>query len=100
MDNVYWDFAQSIKKKLCDDINGRVVFEIYKDIDTVIFKVFFKDFDFFYAVNDVQDRIYAGTTDEIPEEFKKRYMSAIKGAFFKTANHKRRDEMSKMGIEC
>jgi hypothetical protein len=99
MDSLYWDFAKNIKDKLSNDINGRIVFEIYKDIDTVIFKVFFKDFEYSYAVNNVQDRIYSGSVEEIPEAFKKAYMSSIKKAFFKTECHKRRDERAKMEIE-
>ena len=97
MNSMYYDFAMGIKTKLCEDINGRVVFEIYQDIDTVIFKINFKDFDYSYAVNNVQDRIYSGTVDEIPEDFKNNYMKAIKKAFFKTEKHKRRDEMVKLG---
>lgn len=99
MDNMYYDFAKNIKKKLCNELNGRIVFEIYDHIDTVIFKVYFKDFDYSYAVNNVQDRIYSGIVDEIPEEFKRNYMKAIKNAFFKNENHKRRDEMAKLGVE-
>lgn len=99
MGSLYWDFAKNIKDKLSNDINGRIEFEIYKEIDTVIFKVFFKNFKYSYAVNNVQDRIYSGSVEEIPEEFKKAYMSSIKKAFFKTESHKRRDERAKMGIE-
>lgn len=100
MDNMYFDFAQNIRKKLCNDLNGRIIFEIYSHIDTVIFKIYFKEFDFSYAVNNVQDRIYSGTVDEIPEDFKRDYMKAIRNAFFKTENHKKRDELVRMGVEA
>ena len=98
MNSMYYDFARGIKNKLCEDLNGRIVFEIYAHIDTVIFKIFFKDFDFSYAVNNIQERMYAGSVDEIPEEIKHEYMKAIKRAFFKTEQRKRRDEMAKLGI--
>ena len=98
MKTMYYDFAMNIKSKLCEDVNGRVIFEIYDPIDTVVFKIFFKDFDYSYAINNVQDRIYSGTASEVPEEIKRQYMTTIKKAFFKTENHKRRDEMAKMGV--
>jgi len=100
MNDMYYEFAKNIKKKLSDDLNGRIVFEIYNHIDTVIFKVSFKDFDYSYAVNNVQDRIYSGTVDEIPEDFKHSYMKAIRNAFFKNEKHKRRDELVRMGVEA
>ena len=98
MNSIYYDFAMGIKSKLCEEINGRIVFEVYSPIDTVIFKVNFKDFEYSYPVNNVQDRIYSGTVDEIPNDFKRSYMNSIKKAFFKTDNHKRRDEMTKLGV--
>lgn len=98
MNTMYYDFAMGIKSKLCEDVNGKITFEAYPPIDTVIFKVNFKNFEYAHAVNNVQDRIYSGTVDDITEEFKKEYMTSIRKAFFKTDNHKRRDEMSRMGI--
>lgn len=98
MKRLYYDFAMSVKEKICEEVNGRLIFEAYEDIDTVIFKMSFKDFNFSYAVNNVQDRIYSGTTGDVPDEFKKAYWTAIKRAFFKTENHKRRDEMSRLGV--
>lgn len=98
MDSMYYEFAKGIKNKLYEDVNGRIKFEIYDHIDTVVFKIFFKDFEFSYAVNDVQDMIYSGSVDGLPDIIKKEYMKEIKRAFFKSESHKRRDELSRMGI--
>ena len=98
MDNMYYDFARNVKNGLCEEINGRVFFEIYKDIDTVVFKSYFKDFEYSYAVNNISDRIYSGeTSDTIVTEFISGYRKAIKKAFFKTEEHKRRDAMAMIG---
>ena len=98
MNTMYYDFAMGVKTKLCEDINGKITFETYPSVDTVIFKVNFKSFNYAHAINNVQDRIYSGTVDSIPEEFKHDYLKTIKKAFFKTDNHKKRDEMARMGV--
>lgn len=99
MDNMYFEFAKNVKTRLCNEINGRVVFEIYKDIDTIVFKVFFKDFDYSYAVNNIWDRIYSGQpSDTVVADFIAGYKKAIKRAFFKTAEHKKRDVIAKMEV--
>lgn len=98
MKTMYYEFAMGVKEKICEDVNGRVVFEAYENIDTIVFKIFFKDFSFSYPVNEIQDKIYSGTTGQVVEDFKKAYWASIKRAFFKTENHKRRDEAVRMGI--
>lgn len=98
MDNMYIDFAKSVKAGLYQEINGRVVFEIYKEIDTIVFKVFFKDFDYAYAVNNIWDRIYSGEpTDTIVADFISGYKKAIRRAFFKSEEQKKREQMAKIG---
>ena len=99
MDKMYIDFAKSVKTKLYEEINGRVIFEIYQEVDTIVFKVFFKDFDYSYAVSNIWDRIYSGQpTDTIVADFIAGYKKAIRRAFFKTAEHKKRDEIARMGV--
>ena len=38
---VYADCAKTMVNKLCDKINGKITFEIYPEIDTIIFKIVF-----------------------------------------------------------
>ena len=97
MDNMYFEFAKNVKTKLLDELNGKVIFEIYKNIDTIIFKIYFKDFDYSYAVNSVWDRIYSGEPSEVVvADFIAGYKKAIKNAFFKSEEQKKRDQMVKM----
>lgn len=95
----YWDFAQSIRERLRNEINGRIKFEIYEEIDTIVFKIFFKDFDFNYGINDVQSIIYDGSSEEVVCDILSRYKKAILNGFFKTDDRKRRDEAIRLGIQ-
>ncbi len=93
MNSMYLDFANGVKGKLIEDLNGFVRYELYPNIDTVIFKICFKEFDFAFALNHVSEIIYKGvTTDSIVEEFKKEYLKEIKNSFFKTEARKKRDK--------
>ena len=95
MDQLYFDFITPMMKKLHQEINGRIKYEVYPSVDTVIFKVRFKDFDYSYAIGHVSHHIYNGVTiEELVEEFKKEYLKAIKNAFFKSEYKKRREEFS------
>ena len=93
MNEIYRDFAVAVFKKLVTEVNGKVVYEIYQAADTVIFKVFFKDFQFGYAFNRISEKMYNGTssTDECVAEFKAAYKKVIFDAFFKTEERKARD---------
>ncbi len=95
----YWDFAQKIREKLRNEVNGLVKFEIYEEIDTIVFKIFFKDFDFNYGINDVQSIIYDGSSEEVVCDLLSRYKKAILNGFFKTDDRKRRDEAIRLGIQ-
>lgn len=98
MDDVFYEFIKTLKEKLYQELNGRIEYEAYPSIDTVIFKVFFKDFDFSYPVNNIQDHIYSGDGDTIVSDLKQCYMSAIKKAFFKTNYKARTSQEFKMGV--
>ena len=91
--SVYHDFARAMFDRFKSEINGKIIYEIYPEIDTVIFKISFKDFEYSYAVNNVTHIIYGGNQDLLVEEFLKKYRKSILSAFFKTEAHKRRDEM-------
>ncbi len=95
----YWDFAQGIRNKLRNEINGLIKFEIYEEIDTIVFKIYFKDFDFNYGINDVQSIIYDGSSEEVVCDILSRYKKAILNGFFKTEDRKRRDEAKLLGVE-
>ncbi len=95
----YWDFAQSIRERLRNEVNGLIKFEIYEEIDTIVFKIFFKDFDFNYGINDVQSIIYDGSSEEVVCDILSRYKKAILNGFFKTDDRKRRDEAIRLGIQ-
>ena len=93
MNSMYIEFANKVKGKLIAELNGFVRYELYSNIDTVIFKICFKDFDFAYALNHVADSIYNGiSVDSIVEDFKKCYLKEIKNSFFKTESRKKRDK--------
>ena len=95
--DVYWDFAQSIRGRIREEVNGIVKFEVYEHIDTVIFKIRFKDFDFSYGVDEVQSVIYDGRTDEIVDGILSSYRKDILNAFFKSESRKKKDKALKLG---
>ena len=93
MNSMYIEFANKVKGKLIEELNGYVRYELYPNIDTVIFKICFKDFDFAYALNHVSDSIYNGVTvDSIVDDFKRHYLKEIKNSFFKSEERKKRDK--------
>ncbi len=97
MREIYYEFAQTMKDKLINEVNGRIEYEIYAKVDTVIFKISFKDFSFSYAINQIQDIIYSGQSyDELVEELKKKYMRTIQNAFFKSEYKKSKLEAKKL----
>lgn len=93
MDQLYYDFVNQMKNKLHKEINGMIRYEVYPTVDTVIFKVRFKEFDFAFPINHISHNIYNGVSvDELVDEFKKEYLNAIKSAFFKSESRKKRDK--------
>ena len=80
---MYYDFSLSLINKLRDRVRGKIVFEVYKEIDAVIFKFYFKDFNFKYVVKNVTDFVLLGSSDMVVEEILKKYRELIMKAFFK-----------------
>lgn len=95
----YWDLAMSIKEKLREEVNGVVRFEIYEPIDAIIFRIYFKEFDFNYGINNIQDIIYDGNSSDIADEILSKYKKTILNSFFKSEDRKRRDENMCLGIK-
>jgi len=83
---MYYDFGLAIMKKLRDRVRGKIVFEVYKEIDAVIFKIYFKDFNFKYVVKDVTDIVLLGSSDMVINEILKKYREVVMKAFFKGEN--------------
>lgn len=94
----YWDFATSVRDRLREEINGVVRFEIYEPIDSVIFKIYFKDFNYSYGVNNIQDIIYSEDAEDISSEILSNYKKVILNSFFKSEDRKRREESKRLGI--
>lgn len=95
---VYWDFAQNVRGRIKDEVNGVVKFEIYEPIDTIIFKIYFKEFNFSYGISEVQSVVYDGRAEEITNDILKTYKKAILNSFFKNDDRKKREEAKKLGI--
>lgn len=96
--HMYFDYARSINEKLRSEVNGYVKFKVYIDIDAIIFTINFKDFDFEYAIKDIEEKIYAGDSALMAETILKTYRAAILSAFFKTDKRKERDNKKKLGF--
>ena len=90
MNDMYYDFVTAVKNKLHEDLNGTIKYECYEESDTVVFKVFFKDFSFGFAVSNVIKEMK--DPQSIAFEFKARYEEAIKNAFFKSPERKAREK--------
>lgn len=80
---LYYEFANIVKEKLMNSLRGYVRYEVYPDVDTIIFKVKQKDFTFSYPVNGIATLVFDGKSDEVVENFKARYKKSIYRAFFK-----------------
>lgn len=78
--NMYYSYATAVYEKLKDKING---YKVYTDIDAIIFRFVFKDFHFEYAINNIQDKIYAGDSEIVADEIMHAYKTEVFNAFFK-----------------
>lgn len=94
MDKMYYDFVNDVKDKLHEEINGRIIYEVYPNVDICVFKVTFKDFNFAFAVDRVKVQWIGEGREgiiDIVNAFKTSYKDAIMDAFFKNDQHKERD---------
>lgn len=95
---IYFDCAKYVSKKLHEEVNGFIKFEVYPEIDTIIFKIVFKDFNFNYPMNNIQEMMYVKGLDEEVETLLKKYKKAILNGFFKSDQRKERDKMKRARI--
>lgn len=96
VNDVYFDFAKAVKRRLNEEVNARILFEIYDDIDTIIFRLYFKDFEFKYAMNDIQTIVYTGQTEQVVTDILSAYKGCILSSFFKSKARKERDKTKKI----
>ena len=92
MNEMYFEFAKNVKRKLQDEINGGIKFEIFESIDTIIFRIRFKDFNYQHAVGDVQSSIYEGKTEELVSEIMESYRREVLRGFFKSGSKKKSND--------
>ncbi len=85
---MYYDFARSLRERIINECNGYIKTEIYPDIDTIIIKIKYKEFEFRYPINGIADSIYFGASDQIINDIIEKYKRAIFRGFFKTNEKK------------
>ena len=84
MNDLQYEFVKSLLGKIKDTVNGKVKYRYFHQLDAVIFTVTFKNFQFEFPVKNLQDTIHSGaSTNDIVEQFKQEYKSAVLNAFFK-----------------
>lgn len=81
----YRDYVYKFYVKLKDSINGSIKYHYYSNIDSVIYTVKYKNFNFDYALKLNNNLV---SVDEQYEYFKKCYEQSILNAFFKTERKK------------
>ena len=87
---LYKDFADGIFRRLKEDINGYLSYEVFPDVGVIVFNIKFKTFTYSYAVSDVMTHINNGDSGRIAEDFKTSYKKEILKAFFKSEYAKKR----------
>lgn len=91
--DIYMNLARGVQSELLKEINAYIKFEIYVEIDTVIFKITFKGFRFHYAMDDVSNKVMNGESyKDLASDILTTYKNAILSAFFKTEERKMRDK--------
>ena len=98
IESMIYDFAISVKQKLSADVNGRIKFSTYESIDTIIFQIYFKDFEFSYGVNNVSALVHDGKVSETVEDIENKYKEVLLKSFFKSSERKARELNKSLGI--
>ena len=95
---MYFDYAKAVNDKIKAEVNGYVRYRVHTNIDAIIFTINFKDFDFEYALGEIEEKVYAGDSELVAQEILGKYRSSIMSAFFKTEKRKERDSKRKFGV--
>lgn len=90
---IYIECARAMLSRLRTEVNGIVRYEIYPEIDTIIFKITFKEFDFNYGFDNIQDLMISDGIGEAVDDLLHKYRKAILNGFFKTEERKERDRL-------
>lgn len=85
---LYFEFANSLKRKLSERLNGAIRYDIFYEQDVVVFRVTFKTFHFSFVVKDIEENVLGDKIDEIANEFIRQYKKTVNGAFFKDNTEK------------
>lgn len=86
--SIYIECARAISNKVREEVNGIIRTEIYPEIDVIVVKIIFKEFDFNYGVKDVQDLMISEGIPEAVDELLSKYRQAVLNGFFKSAARK------------
>ena len=93
------EFAFKLRTRLYEELNGRIKFTIYEEQQSITVHVIFKEFNYKVLIDNIPDKIYAGTTiNDICDGILKDYRKQILKAFFKSDYKKRIDSERKLGI--
>ena len=95
---IYIECARAMLNRLHNEINGGIKYEIYPEIDTIIFKITFKEFDFNYGFGNIQDLMISDGIGEAVDDLLRKYRKAILNGFFKTEERKEREKLEGMFV--
>lgn len=85
--DIYREYALSLLRKLKEQINGYIVFELYPDADMVMIRTTHKGFDYNHVFNDVKNRVL-DDNDSAVEEFMEGYKKDLDKCFIKSEEKK------------
>ena len=89
MNSAFYDYVIKIFERIKDEVNGKVRYFAYPEMDSVIFRVTFKAFQFEFALHGVTERMNKGqAVDEIIEEVKAEYKKTLFSAFFRSGQRR------------
>lgn len=93
------DFGMKVKSKIIEEVNGYVKFEIYPDVDVIIFKIMFKEFEYKHATNikdleSMEENAAVTLANKILDD----YRDCLMKSYFKTEKRKEKDRNRRMGV--
>ena len=95
---IYIECARAMLNRLRSEINGGIKYEIYPEVDTIIIKINFKNFDFNYGINNVQELMMNDGIHLAIDDLLYKYKKAVLNGFFKTEERKEREKLEGMFV--